>query len=198
MRNARASLCRKSGRAIFRCGRRLILSFQICQFAFYTLALSSAVISLTLMAMGVVYIQSVATLGLSVSALGLSGEPRLSLSRPGDPRPRRRAAPRAGAAARHRVPERPYPFQFARHFRSLLRQRDGLHAHPARRASAMSAAGAADRSSWRVFFCRFSPSPNRRGARRSSFLPWRGWSPSARWGSAVRFPRPRATRLRRD
>jgi cellulose synthase/poly-beta-1,6-N-acetylglucosamine synthase-like glycosyltransferase len=51
--------------------KKLILSFQICQFAFYTLALSSAVVSLTLMAMGVVYIQSVATLGLSVSALGL-------------------------------------------------------------------------------------------------------------------------------
>ena len=51
--------------------KKLILSFQICQFAFYTLALSSAVISLTLMAMGVVYIQTVATLGLSVSALGL-------------------------------------------------------------------------------------------------------------------------------
>jgi cellulose synthase/poly-beta-1,6-N-acetylglucosamine synthase-like glycosyltransferase len=50
---------------------KLILSFQICQFAFYTLALSSAVISLTLMAMGVVYIQSVAMLGLSVSAFGL-------------------------------------------------------------------------------------------------------------------------------
>jgi len=51
--------------------KKLVLSFQICQFAFYTLALSSAVISLTLMAMGVVYIQTVATLGLSVSALGL-------------------------------------------------------------------------------------------------------------------------------
>ncbi len=52
--------------------RKLILSFQICQFAFYTLALSSAVISLTLMAMGVVYIQSVAILGLMVTAFGLS------------------------------------------------------------------------------------------------------------------------------
>jgi len=51
--------------------KKLILTFQICQFAFYTLALLSAVISLTLMAMGVVYIQSVAMLGLSVSALGL-------------------------------------------------------------------------------------------------------------------------------
>jgi cellulose synthase/poly-beta-1,6-N-acetylglucosamine synthase-like glycosyltransferase len=52
--------------------KKAILSFQICQFAFYSLALLSAVISLTLMAMGVVYIQSVATLGLSVSALGLA------------------------------------------------------------------------------------------------------------------------------
>ena len=52
--------------------KKAILSFQICQFAFYSLALMSAVISLTLMAMGVVYIQSVAALGLSVSALGLA------------------------------------------------------------------------------------------------------------------------------
>jgi cellulose synthase/poly-beta-1,6-N-acetylglucosamine synthase-like glycosyltransferase len=52
--------------------KKLILSFQICQFAFYTLALTSAVISLALMAMGVVYIESIAMLGLSVSALGLT------------------------------------------------------------------------------------------------------------------------------
>lgn len=51
--------------------KKLVLSFQIFQFAFFALALSSAIISLTLMAMGVVYIQSVALLGLSVSALGL-------------------------------------------------------------------------------------------------------------------------------
>ena len=52
--------------------KKLVLSFQICQFAFYTLAFASAAISLTLMYMGVVYIQSVAMLGLSVSALGLT------------------------------------------------------------------------------------------------------------------------------
>ncbi len=52
--------------------KKFVLSFQICQFAFYALAFSSAVISLTLMAMGVVYIKSVAMLGLSVSALGLA------------------------------------------------------------------------------------------------------------------------------
>ena len=52
--------------------RKAILSLQICQFAFYTLALTSAVISLTLMAMGVVYIQSVAILGLAVTTFGLS------------------------------------------------------------------------------------------------------------------------------
>jgi cellulose synthase/poly-beta-1,6-N-acetylglucosamine synthase-like glycosyltransferase len=51
--------------------KKLVLSFQICQFAFFALALASAVISVTLMAMGVVYIQSIAMLGLSVSALGL-------------------------------------------------------------------------------------------------------------------------------
>ncbi len=52
--------------------RKAVLSLQICQFAFYTLALTSAVISLTLMAMGVVYIQSIAILGLAVTAFGLS------------------------------------------------------------------------------------------------------------------------------
>ncbi|MBV8979081.1 MAG: glycosyltransferase [Alphaproteobacteria bacterium] len=52
--------------------RKVILTLQICQFAFYTLAFVSAVISLSLMAMGVVYIQSVAILGLAVTAFGLS------------------------------------------------------------------------------------------------------------------------------
>jgi len=52
---------------------RAAMTLQICQFAFYSLALSSAVISLTLMAMGVVYLQSVAELGLSVTVLGLFG-----------------------------------------------------------------------------------------------------------------------------
>ena len=48
------------------------LTLQMCQFAFYTLAFASAVISLTLMYMGAVYLQSVATLGLAVTAVGLS------------------------------------------------------------------------------------------------------------------------------
>jgi cellulose synthase/poly-beta-1,6-N-acetylglucosamine synthase-like glycosyltransferase len=51
--------------------KKLIVSLQICQFAFFALALASASISLALMAMGVVYVESVATLGLVVSALGL-------------------------------------------------------------------------------------------------------------------------------
>jgi cellulose synthase/poly-beta-1,6-N-acetylglucosamine synthase-like glycosyltransferase len=58
-------------RSDFPLWKKLIVSFQICQFAFFVLALASAVISITLMAMGVVYIQSIAMLGLSVSALGL-------------------------------------------------------------------------------------------------------------------------------
>jgi cellulose synthase/poly-beta-1,6-N-acetylglucosamine synthase-like glycosyltransferase len=51
---------------------RAAMTLQICQFAFYTLAMASASISLTLMAMGVVYLQSVAELGLAVTVLGLS------------------------------------------------------------------------------------------------------------------------------
>ena len=49
------------------------MSLQMCQFAFYTLAFVSAAISLTLMYMDVVYIQSVGVLGLAVTAFGLSG-----------------------------------------------------------------------------------------------------------------------------
>ncbi len=51
--------------------KKTAMSLQMCQFAFYTLAFFSAVISLTLMYLGVVYIASVSTLGLTVSALGL-------------------------------------------------------------------------------------------------------------------------------
>ena len=51
--------------------QKAAMSLQMCQFAFYTLAFGSAAISLILMYMGVVYIQSVATLGLWVSLLGL-------------------------------------------------------------------------------------------------------------------------------
>jgi cellulose synthase/poly-beta-1,6-N-acetylglucosamine synthase-like glycosyltransferase len=49
------------------------VSLQMSQFAFYTLAFVSASISLTLMYMGVVYLQSVALLGLTVTAFGLTG-----------------------------------------------------------------------------------------------------------------------------
>ncbi|HEY0281149.1 MAG TPA: glycosyltransferase family 2 protein [Rhizomicrobium sp.] len=49
------------------------VSLQMCQFAFYTMAFISAAISLTLMYMGVVYLQSVALLGLTVTAFGLTG-----------------------------------------------------------------------------------------------------------------------------
>ncbi len=51
--------------------KKAAMTLQMIQFAFYTLAFLSAVISLTLMYMGVTYIASVSALGLSVSALGL-------------------------------------------------------------------------------------------------------------------------------
>jgi cellulose synthase/poly-beta-1,6-N-acetylglucosamine synthase-like glycosyltransferase len=51
--------------------KKWAMSLQMCQFAFYTLAFTSAVISLTLMYMGVVYLLSVSVLGLAVSGLGL-------------------------------------------------------------------------------------------------------------------------------
>src|ERR1700743_2337711 len=46
--------------------KKITMWLQMCQFAFYTLAFFSAAISLTLMAMGVVYFASVSTLGLTV------------------------------------------------------------------------------------------------------------------------------------
>ncbi len=48
------------------------LTLQVCQFAFYTLAAASVLISLTLMALGAVYLRPVTELGLGVSALGLT------------------------------------------------------------------------------------------------------------------------------
>jgi cellulose synthase/poly-beta-1,6-N-acetylglucosamine synthase-like glycosyltransferase len=51
---------------------KLAMSFQMSQFAFYTLAFVSAAISLTLMYIGAVYLQSVGVLGLFVTAFGLS------------------------------------------------------------------------------------------------------------------------------
>ncbi|MBI1330797.1 MAG: glycosyltransferase [Alphaproteobacteria bacterium] len=51
--------------------KKTAMSLQMCQFAFYTLAGASAIISLTLMYMGVVYLEAVARLGLAVTALGL-------------------------------------------------------------------------------------------------------------------------------
>ncbi len=52
--------------------KKAAMSLQMCQFAFYTLAGCSAAISLTLMYMGVVYLEAVAHLGLGVTALGLT------------------------------------------------------------------------------------------------------------------------------
>jgi cellulose synthase/poly-beta-1,6-N-acetylglucosamine synthase-like glycosyltransferase len=51
--------------------KRIVMTAQICQFGFYLLAGASVIVSLALMAMGVVYMASVAALGLAVTALGL-------------------------------------------------------------------------------------------------------------------------------
>jgi cellulose synthase/poly-beta-1,6-N-acetylglucosamine synthase-like glycosyltransferase len=51
--------------------KKIAMTLQMCQFAFYTLAFTSAAISLTLMYMGVVYYPSVTYLGLAVTLLGL-------------------------------------------------------------------------------------------------------------------------------
>jgi cellulose synthase/poly-beta-1,6-N-acetylglucosamine synthase-like glycosyltransferase len=52
--------------------KKAAMTLQMCQFAFYTLAFTSAAISLTLMYMGVVYYSGVALLGLMVTLLGLA------------------------------------------------------------------------------------------------------------------------------
>ena len=51
--------------------KRALLSLQICQFAFYSLAAGSALVGLILMWMGVIYLPTVAALGSLVTALGL-------------------------------------------------------------------------------------------------------------------------------
>jgi cellulose synthase/poly-beta-1,6-N-acetylglucosamine synthase-like glycosyltransferase len=50
---------------------KCILTLQICQFAFYTLAAASVLISLTLTALAAIYLKPVTELGLGVSVLGL-------------------------------------------------------------------------------------------------------------------------------
>lgn len=52
--------------------KKAVMTLQICQFAFYLLAGMSVVISLALMAMGVVYMQTVAALGVAVTTLGIT------------------------------------------------------------------------------------------------------------------------------
>lgn len=51
---------------------KIVLTGQMVQFAFYLLAGASVVVSLALMAMGVVYLKIVAALGLAVTALGIA------------------------------------------------------------------------------------------------------------------------------
>ncbi|MGH6878487.1 MAG: glycosyltransferase family 2 protein [Rhizomicrobium sp.] len=51
--------------------KKVVLSFQICQFAFYTLAALSASISIALMGMGVTYMHAVAELGVGVTIIGV-------------------------------------------------------------------------------------------------------------------------------
>jgi cellulose synthase/poly-beta-1,6-N-acetylglucosamine synthase-like glycosyltransferase len=51
--------------------KKIVLTFQVCQFAFYLLAGLSASISIALMWMGVTYLQSVAELGIGVTVIGV-------------------------------------------------------------------------------------------------------------------------------
>jgi len=51
--------------------KKAAVTLQVCQFGFYTLAAVSVLISLTLMYLGVVYVDAVAALGFLVTALGL-------------------------------------------------------------------------------------------------------------------------------
>ncbi len=52
--------------------KKAAMTLQMCQFAFYTLAFSSATVSLTLMYMGIKYYPIVTILGLTVTLLGLA------------------------------------------------------------------------------------------------------------------------------
>ena len=86
MRKSRASLLPTIWASNFPLWKKAVMTLQICQFAFYTLAALSAVISLTLMAMGVVYLRPSRMLGLAVtcsasaraSAISISGQAMLA------------------------------------------------------------------------------------------------------------------------
>ncbi len=150
--------------------KKTAMSLQMIQFAFYTLAFASAVISLTLMYMGVTYILSVALLGLFVTALGLiasTGYLYLGQAMLG--------RERLPCIARSIILAMVFPTglilantraTFEAFFSTQMASRARCG-----RASAMPVVGAAARSWWPVSCCRFLPLPSRLGAPLSSFLP---------------------------
>jgi hypothetical protein len=72
-----AQVARKLLPAIWQSNRplweRAAMTLQICQFAFYSLALASVVINLSLLAIGADYLHTVVELGWAVTVLGLLG-----------------------------------------------------------------------------------------------------------------------------
>ena len=72
-----AQVARKLLPAIWQSNRpiwqRAVMTLQICQFAFYSLALASVAINLTLLATGADYLHAVVELGWAVTVLGLLG-----------------------------------------------------------------------------------------------------------------------------
>ena len=72
MPNAPANFCRMVWTSAMPLWKKAAMTLQMCQFAFYTLAFTSAAISLTLMYMGVQPYPGVALLGLIVTLLGLA------------------------------------------------------------------------------------------------------------------------------
>ena len=114
--------------------KKAAMTMQMCQFGFYTLAFASAVISLTLMYMGVVYYPGVAWLGLLVTALGIcSSIGYLYLGQRMLDR-HRESHLVASLLLAVVFPLRPDPGQYPRHLRSLLLQPHGFQPHhPGRR-----------------------------------------------------------------
>jgi cellulose synthase/poly-beta-1,6-N-acetylglucosamine synthase-like glycosyltransferase len=160
--------------------KKAAMTLQMCQFAFYTLAFTSAVISLTLMFMGIVYYPSVAYLGLMVTMLGLAsslgylylGQRMLGRQNESMLIPSLLLAvvfPNGLILANPYATSRPSSVH------------GWISTAPPAPAKPRPAAGAAPPSWWSACCCRFSPLPNPAGRRCFSFSPSPGWFRSAPW-----------------
>ena len=166
--------------------KKAAMTLQMCQFAFYMLAFTSAAISLTLMWYG-------RGLLSGRRAAGPDGDRARDLSRP--------SAISISASACWAASVRtsciaalllavvfPSGLILANTratFEAFFCTPHGFHTAPLRVGEIQTAAGAACPNWWSAWCCRSSPSPNPTGARCSSSSPSRAWFPSAPWAPSA-------------